>query len=220
MVQRLVSTTSIPSCQFDIQAVFSVLLGKSEDCVMVSSSGKVVYVIGPAGGPFKIGIADDVQSRRSILNVGNPAHLRIWLAENLASEADAIEIEKALHYQYKDFHIRGEWFRLQEKNLQDIKQFINMASLFNNLVPAGWSLDRKSCDEFTPEVCIRARSALKLSQDELASKAGISTATLQGFESGNTAPQVETLESLRAAFEAEGVQFISEQSGTPFKILI
>ena len=186
---------------------------------MVQSPKKFIYVIGPSGGPFKIGIADNVKSRRSILNVGNPAYLRIWHFHEASTEAEATEIETELHHHYQANHIRGEWFQLREEDLPNIKQMFHNVALFK-CAPAGWSIERKSCNEFTPEVCIKARGALGLSQEQLAEKAGISLVTLQSFESKAAAPQLDTLESLRSTLEAEGVEFVRERIGTPLKILV
>lgn len=187
--------------------------------LMAQSPKKFVYVIGPSGGPFKIGIADNVKSRRSILNVGNPAYLRVWHYHEASTEAEATEIETELHHHYQGSHIRGEWFQLREEDLPNIKQMFHNVAFFK-CAPDNWSLERKGCDEFTPEVCIKARGALGLSQEQLAVKAGISFSTLQNFESKAAAPQLDTLESLRAALEAEGVEFVREQISAPLKILV
>lgn len=186
---------------------------------MTNSLKKFVYVIGPSGGPFKIGIADDVKSRRSILNVGNPEYLRIWHVHEAGTEADAKEVESELHHHYQGIHIRGEWFELKEQDLPDIRQMFHNVSFFK-MAPAGWSLSRKSCDEFTPAVCIRARGALGLSQEQMANKASIALPTLKNFESASSAPTIDTLEALRAAFEAEGIEFVKERIGAPLKILV
>lgn len=186
---------------------------------MSQSPKTVLYVIGPVGGPFKIGIADNVKSRRSILNVGNPAYLRIIYYHYASSEAEAREMEAELHYNYQDKHIRGEWFQLDESDLPGIVQAINNVSIFK-LAPSGWTLRRKSCDEFTPEVCRKARGALGLSIAQLAEKADLSEDTVENFETSTSSPQVKTLEALRSTFEAEGIEFVREKSGTPLKILI
>lgn len=184
-----------------------------------SPDKKFVYVIGPSGGPLKIGIADNVKSRRSILNVGNPAYLRIWHYHEASTEVEAKEIETELHNHYQGSHIRGEWFQLREEDLPNIKQMFLNVTIFK-CAPDGWSLERKSCDEFTPEVCAKARGALGLSQEQLALKASVSFSTLQNFESRYTTPTLDTLESLRSALEAEGVEFVREQIGAPLKILV
>lgn len=186
---------------------------------MAQSTENFVYLIGPSGGPFKIGISDNVKSRRSILNVGNPAYLRVWHCLEASDESEAKKIETELHYHYQESHIRGEWFQLREEDLPNIKQVFCHVTLFK-CAPENWSLERKTCDEFTPEVCIKARGALGLSQEQLAEKAEILCVTLQNFESKAASPQLDTLQSLRLALEAEGVEFVKEQIGAPLKILV
>lgn len=180
---------------------------------------KFVYVIGPTGGPLKIGIADDCKSRRSILNVGNHLYLRLWHIVEATDVAEAIKIEKSLHYQYQGSHIRGEWFQLTENDLPGIRQAMHTATLLEYDLD-DWSLERKSCDEFTSSVCSKARRALDLSPEDLASKAEISVQTLIGFESDSSCPHLDTIEALRNALEHEGVEFIREQPGHPMKILV
>ena len=187
--------------------------------ILVTMEKKFVYVIGPTGGPLKIGIADDCKTRRSILNVGNPLYLRLWHVVEAANAAEAAQIEKSVHHQYRESHIRGEWFQLTEKDLPGIRQAMHVATLFVYDLN-DWSLERKSCDEFTSSVCSKARRALDLSQQDLASRANISLQTLAGFESGSSCPQLDTLEALRNALEDGGVEFIREQAGQPMKILV
>jgi DNA-binding XRE family transcriptional regulator len=191
----------------------------SLEILMPKSPEKFVYVIGPSDGPFKIGIADDVKSRRSILNVGNPEYLRIWHYHEAASEAEAKEIETELHHHYQASHIRGEWFQLREADLPNIKQTL-LNVTFLKCAPEGWTIERKSCNEFTSEVCVKARGALGLTQKQLAEKACISEATLRNFESHTATPQLDTLESLRSALETAGIEFVREQIGAPLKIRI
>lgn len=105
--------------------------------VLMAQSPKFVYVIGPSGGPFKIGIADDVKSRRSILNVGNPAYLRIWHYHEASTETEAKEIETELHHHYQGSHIRGEWFQLREEDLPNIKQLFHNVAFFK-CAPDNW----------------------------------------------------------------------------------
>ena len=180
---------------------------------------KFVYIIGPTGGPFKVGISEDCKSRRSLLNVGNHLYLRLWYCYEAADESEARTIERNIHYQYESHHIRGEWFNLKEDDLPGIKRSIQFSSAMEYDLN-GWSLARKSCDEFTSQVCAKARRALNLSEDELASKAGISKGALIAFESGYSVSHIDTLEALKHAFESEGVEFVSVQPGTPLKVLL
>jgi Meiotically Up-regulated Gene 113 (MUG113) protein/helix-turn-helix protein len=178
-----------------------------------------VYVIGPSGGPMKIGIADNCASRRSILNVGNHLYLRLWHFHKANDEIEAKALEKSLHYQYRAKHIRGEWFSLNEKDLPEIKQIFHNSTLFE-IEMHDWSLEKKNCDEFTPLVCLTTRRALDLSQEDLANKADIMVSTLVAFENGNSRAQLGTLEALRDALERCGIEFVREELGRPMKVLV
>ncbi len=62
------------------------------------------------------------------------------------------------------------------------------------------------------EQCRMARAALSLSVRDLASLAKVSTNTLTRFERGE-ALYPRTIEAIRAALEAAGVEFIPENGG-------
>jgi transcriptional regulator with XRE-family HTH domain len=64
-----------------------------------------------------------------------------------------------------------------------------------------------------PEQCRAARALLAWSQDDLADKAKIAKKTLQLFELGQREPYARTLDLLRHALEAAGVEFIDENGG-------
>jgi transcriptional regulator with XRE-family HTH domain len=61
--------------------------------------------------------------------------------------------------------------------------------------------------------CRMARAALGWSAQELATKAGVGLNTVNRFESGACQPRSVTLEALRGALEAAGVEFIAENGG-------
>lgn len=181
--------------------------------------GRYVYVIGPREGPFKLGIATNVASRRSIANVGNWVYLFIHYEYAAESEAQAQKIERELHFHFRDRHIRGEWFRLTPDDLGEIQTLMNMSN-FVDTAPDDWSLQRKTDEEFTGLVCRRARGALSLTREELASAASVSVSVLEQFEEGCKVPITRTLEALRAALEAQGVEFVPRGPDQPLRILI
>jgi DNA-binding XRE family transcriptional regulator len=180
---------------------------------------KFVYAIGPSGGPLKIGIADNCHTRRSILNVGNHLYLRLWHFVDANDQATAVKIERSVHYHFQDNHIRGEWFQLTENDLPNVKQAMHVANIFEYDLE-DWSLERKSCDEFAPIVCRRARGALGLTVQQLAAHASILPITLDAFENGTSSANIATIESLKSALEALGVEFIREQPGKSMRVLI
>jgi len=59
-----------------------------------------------------------------------------------------------------------------------------------------------------------ARAALGWGVRDLAQKARVSTQTISRLEHGQTLRQV-TVNSIRAAFEAAGIEFIEENGGGP-----
>lgn len=63
------------------------------------------------------------------------------------------------------------------------------------------------------EQCRGARGMLGWSQDELAEAASLSRATIADFERGERTPIMNNLVALRVAFEAAGLEFISENGG-------
>lgn len=54
---------------------------------------------------------------------------------------------------------------------------------------------------------------LGLKREELAAAAKVAHATLADFETGKRVPYQRTLEAIRSALEAAGVQFIAENGG-------
>jgi transcriptional regulator with XRE-family HTH domain len=65
----------------------------------------------------------------------------------------------------------------------------------------------------TPEQCRMARAALQIGVRDLAKLAGVSAMTVTRFENGHSDGAAVTLEKLRAALEAAGVEFIAENGG-------
>lgn len=60
----------------------------------------------------------------------------------------------------------------------------------------------------TPAQCRAARGLLNWSINDLAEEAGLSATNLRNFEKEMTRPTSETMQKLRHAFEAAGVEFI------------
>ncbi len=67
----------------------------------------------------------------------------------------------------------------------------------------------------TPEQCRAARALLAWSQVELAQKAQVAVVTVHQLEAGNSQPRRSTLDVIRRAFEAAGVEFIDGNGGGP-----
>jgi transcriptional regulator with XRE-family HTH domain len=65
----------------------------------------------------------------------------------------------------------------------------------------------------TPAQCRAARGLIDWSQLELAERAGVGIVTIRQLEAGNHTPRRATLDVVRRALEAGGVEFIDENGG-------
>ena len=63
----------------------------------------------------------------------------------------------------------------------------------------------------TPEQCSAARALLAWSQVELAEKAQVAVVTVHQLEAGSGQPRRSTLDVIRRAFEAAGIEFIDQE---------
>ena len=66
----------------------------------------------------------------------------------------------------------------------------------------------------TPEQCRAARGLLAWSQLELAQKARVGVVTVHQLEAGSSQSRRSTLDVIRRAFEAAGVEFIDQDEST------
>jgi hypothetical protein len=78
-------------------------------------TGGIVYFIKDSQtGYIKIGRTDDdISTRLSQLQVGNPSELTLCKI----IECDSRNMEKKLHERFADKHIRGEWFNISESEI-------------------------------------------------------------------------------------------------------
>jgi transcriptional regulator with XRE-family HTH domain len=67
----------------------------------------------------------------------------------------------------------------------------------------------------TSEQCRAARGLLAWSQQELAQRARVGVVTVHQLEAGSGQPRRATLDVIRRAFEAAGVDFIDGNGGGP-----
>jgi transcriptional regulator with XRE-family HTH domain len=67
----------------------------------------------------------------------------------------------------------------------------------------------------TPGQCRAARGLIGWNQQELADRAHIGIVTVHQFEAGLSQPRRITLEVIRRAFEAAGLEFIDGNGGGP-----
>ena len=67
----------------------------------------------------------------------------------------------------------------------------------------------------TPEQCRAARGLLSWSQQDLAKNARVGVVTVHQLEAGLSQPRRSTIDVIRRALEAAGVDFIDENGGGP-----
>jgi predicted transcriptional regulator len=67
----------------------------------------------------------------------------------------------------------------------------------------------------TPAQCRAARALLDWSQQDLAIHASVAIVTVHQLEAGLSQPRRATLDVIRRALEAAGVEFIDENGGGP-----
>jgi predicted transcriptional regulator len=65
----------------------------------------------------------------------------------------------------------------------------------------------------SPAQCRAARALIGWSQQHLANNAGVGTVAVHQLESGTSRPRRSTVEVVKRAFEAAGVEFIDENGG-------
>lgn len=67
---------------------------------------KDLYIIGPANGPYKIGVSDDPSRRIVDIQAGCPTIVKIHAVKPGVGFAE----ESRLHRELKEFCVTGEWF--------------------------------------------------------------------------------------------------------------
>jgi transcriptional regulator with XRE-family HTH domain len=67
----------------------------------------------------------------------------------------------------------------------------------------------------TPAQCRAARALLEWTQNQLAEAARVGVVTIRQFESSDTEPRRATIDVIKRALEAAGVEFIDENGGGP-----
>lgn len=68
---------------------------------------------------YKIGIANDVESRLAQLSTGNPFELKVLAVYGFAN---AEIVERAIHQRFANSRARGEWFLLRDP--EDVREYL------------------------------------------------------------------------------------------------
>lgn len=76
-----------------------------------------VYILSSDNGLYKIGKSKDPKGRINTLKTASPVKIELY---RLFMSSDMDDAEAMLHYMFSDFREIGEWFRLSEKELQEL----------------------------------------------------------------------------------------------------
>lgn len=66
-----------------------------------------LYILS-CGDMIKIGVTNDITSRLSTLQTGNPIEIKL---EYIEQRKEAYKVEAYLHQMFSPYHIKGEWFK-------------------------------------------------------------------------------------------------------------
>lgn len=77
---------------------------------------------------YKIGKADEVESRIKDLQIGCPYKLELLHKFELESPAKACQLEAELHRVFYKKNGIGEWFKLTLNEIEELKSYINNIS--------------------------------------------------------------------------------------------
>lgn len=69
-----------------------------------------IYIIGPEGGPYKIGISGNVNERIEAIQATSPVKVFLFSARRLDSRFDAVGFERQVHSSLKEHRLHNEWF--------------------------------------------------------------------------------------------------------------
>ena len=95
---------------------------KSENVTEVVFDYCYVYLMHDANtGYYKIGMSNDPTYRESTLQSEKPT-IELLASHKYPSRKFAAAIESALHNIYKDFHVRGEWYKLSKEEVMMIAE--------------------------------------------------------------------------------------------------
>ena len=100
-----------------------------------------VYIIeNNDNGAIKIGVGNDPDNRLKQLQTGSVSELSLVYRSIICS--NAFEVEKFMHHNFKDKHIRGEWFNIDKTEVINelekqryvlTSEFVNRLNLTNTI---------------------------------------------------------------------------------------
>lgn len=100
-----------------------------------------VYVIGPDGGPYKIGVANDVDTRRGQIQVNQPLPIAVLYRHQVPAPR-RYDVEKYAHAMLATRRTHGEWFKVdREAAIRAVQTAANDVEV-GRLAPAKAMIDK------------------------------------------------------------------------------
>ncbi len=76
---------------------------------------------------YKIGVSSNPDKRLRELQIANAMELILFKTVKVSDKINAFKIESILHYYFKRLNKQGEWFLLQENELNEIEPLAQKA---------------------------------------------------------------------------------------------
>lgn len=130
---------------------------------------------------FKIGITyKDPNARLRSMQTGTPHKLEMF---GLVSSDNPRRLEKELHKQFKDYHIRGEWFRLTQEQVKNYLEG-NRSTVPNDIIEVKQGSKLFYYQKSTKKIFIDTRTVAKLFGDFYLMSCFASGREMLGFYAG------------------------------------
>ena len=84
-------------------------------------------------GVYKIGISNKPKHRERTLQSQEP-DIELLKVKAFPSRVSARNVESTLHTQFREKHLRGEWFELNDDDVEYINEFLSESPDLNKLI--------------------------------------------------------------------------------------
>lgn len=107
-----------------------------------------VYVVGPASGPYKVGISRSIKSRFATLQNASPTKLFIHRSVKIEDPRD---IEQTLHKTLADHRLEGEWFGCSLATIEEAFEALGITTEIHDVEPDLMNPEHLSLPSMTGE---------------------------------------------------------------------
>lgn len=110
--------------------------------IKLKNKEKYVYVLN-CDGNYKIGISENVKKRIKQIQIGNSAYINEIMSYKFEASIASF-IENYFHKHFTDKNVNSEWFELQEKEIDYIRERLDKAQRLNaQLITAGLKFEER-----------------------------------------------------------------------------